>query len=384
MLAQSWTIASVTTLQKGKVETDLAIEQFAPVEGDPTGMLKVIEIFEHKLFEPDLIYMTGDPGSVAAMAQVLPAKVPFLAYVPIEGEPIINGSWRAILSHINFFTCSKYGQEIVKRDVGKDIDFVYHGVDTDSFQPLTPAGRDEYRARLGWTNKFVVTAVAQNVRRKQLTRLIEAVSILKNVYHEDVLLYLHTVPFQNYWLEGWNLPEIAAGFGVESSVVFHPLMSEFGKAVPENGTVENPGLVELMGSADLFVLPSQVEGFGLPTVEAMAVGLPVAVTKYAAGWEIAELGGGTGIKVHDWEIHKSGTRYANLDPMEIAKTILALKRSPSKLARMREQGLAAVSQFDWSVFEEYVIGEAQNVIIRHAAGNELPPEENQGRQEAGS
>ena len=349
------------------------------------GLARTVQVFDDKEFEPDLIYATGEPGSIAALAQVVPASVPFLAYVPIEGEPLMNSTWRALLSHIDWFTCSEYGAAIAEVGIGKKVDCVYHGVDTKVFYPLSADERGEYRKRLDWDGKFVITVVAQNVRRKQLTRLIEAVAILRHQYKQrDLLLYLHTVPFQNHWLEGWNLAEVAAAYRVEDITVFNPLMNGFGKGVPEHGDLDVPGLRELVGSADLFVLPSQVEGFGLPIVEAAAVGTPVAVTKYAAGWEVARACGGVGLPIGDWEIHKSGTRYANVDTLEMAKTILSLKRNPRKLSRMRTAGLAAVNQFDWSVFEEYVVAKAQEVRAGYEARTINEQQTDQGREEAGT
>lgn len=384
-LAQGWEVATVTGLAYSEpkyIPTGMRV--FVPESDDPIGLRRIAELFDNSEFDPDIIYATCDPGSLSALATVTPADKPFLAYVPIEGEPLVNSTWRAFLHHIDIFTCSQYGVEIVKRDVHKDIDYVYHGVDRSKFSPLGDQERIDYRERLGWTGKFVVTCVAQNVKRKQLTRLIEAIAILKYQYNQkDIVLYLHTVPFQGHWLEGWNLPEISAAYALAGEVVFNPLMSGFGKSVPEKGDMDVPGLRELVGSADLFVLPSQVEGFGLPIAEAMAVGTPVVVTKYAAGWEVANLGGGVGLPVLDWEIHKSGTRYANVDPQVIAKTILSLRRDPRKLVRMREQGLAAVAKFDWSAFEEYVVAKAQEVHARNEAGAIVSPETNQGREEAG-
>lgn len=377
-------VAAVTALQteghKSHVEPDPRVKLYFPEKDDAMGFKIGKRAIEE--FAPDVIYITGDPGNVTNYATILPTNIPVYAYVPIEGEPLINGDWRAMLAYINFTTCSQYGVDVVGRDLGKQIDYIYHGVETEVFAPLAPDERQAYRKRLGWDGKFVISCVAQNVGRKQLPRLIEAVAILKRHFKQkDIVLYLHTVPFQSYYLEGWRLPEVAEAYGVFDEVVFNPLMARRWDAVPERGSLENPGLRELMASSDLMVLPSKVEGFGLPIAEAMACGVPVMVTKYAAGWEVARLGGGVGIPPHDWEVHKSGTRYANIDPMTLAKEILHLKRSPKQRDIMSLKGLQAVSKFDWAVFEREI---TQKVI--HAAETKSQPgpepEEDQASLEA--
>lgn len=57
--------------------------------------------------------------------------------------------------------------------------------------------------------------------------------------------------------------------------------------------VENHELLRLIESHDLFVLPSIEDGFGVVTVEALSVGTPVLVSKYAGSSEIvSKFGGG--------------------------------------------------------------------------------------------
>lgn len=377
-------VGVVSGLSMDPVADSLGYTMYYPEQGDVIGNLAANKAVYD--FEPDLVYHTGEPGTLTAFARTIPARIPFMAYSPIEGEPIVLSEWKAILAGMpGLITCSNYGVEVLKKYTGRDdVPMVYHGIDHDVFK--VNGRRDEVRHMLGWDDRFVVMTVATNVRRKQHPRLFEAIAILRQHYkQDDIILYDHTVPFDSHWLDGWNLPEIAHNFGILDAVRFNPSVTKANDFVPEVGQYEGIGLVDLYNAADLFVLPSQVEGFGLPIAEAMACGVPVAVTKYAAGWEVAR-DAGVGLPVKDWEVHKSGTRYANVDVEAMASEILRLKRNPRERARRSALGLQRVRDFRWENFTETLIPYAKTVIERHAAQSYQAQEpqdtnQNEGRQE---
>ncbi len=367
LLADGHTVACVTGLTIDPPKEPVDYEVFHPEVGDVIGQIKLGEVIQE--WKPDLVYVTGEPGLLTAYAQVVPARIPVVAYCPIEGEPILASDWKAVLGGTNLITASEYGAAVVKEFVGTDIPWAYHGIDHDVFR--VNGRRDEIRKMFGWENKFVIISVAANVKRKQHPRLFEAVSLLVHHYKQtDVILYDHTIPFDRYWLEGWNLPAIAAGFHISDHVVFNPLYKSNLSAIPEVAPYDGVGLVDLYNAADLFVLPSQVEGFGLPIAEAMACGVPVMVTRYAAGWEVAKPAG-VGIPVIDWETHKSGARYANVDVEEMAKQILSLKRNPKERAKRSALGLQRVRDFDWSKLEEVINGCVRDTLAK-ASSEEIP------------
>ncbi|MHB0938900.1 MAG: glycosyltransferase family 4 protein [Armatimonadota bacterium] len=97
------------------------------------------------------------------------------------------------------------------------------------------------------------------------------------------------------------------------------------------GYVPQSELPPIMAAADLLLMPSRYEGFGLPALEAMAAGVPVAVSNEGSLPEVAS-GAGLILPLHDhrWEAE-----------------IPELLGQPERLAAMRRAGLAWAAAHSW-------------------------------------
>lgn len=98
------------------------------------------------------------------------------------------------------------------------------------------------------------------------------------------------------------------------------------------GYVPDEDLPWLYRGAELAVVPSQYEGFGLSALEAMACGTPVLAANASS---LPEVVGDAG------ELFEPG------DPALLARRIAELTAAPERLASMREKGLARAASFSW-------------------------------------
>jgi len=88
----------------------------------------------------------------------------------------------------------------------------------------------------------------------------------------------------------------------------------------------------LYGAASAFVFPSSCEGFGLPLLEAMAVGLPVAASNVAA---IPEIAG------------EAALYFDPRDPEDIAEKLVRVLEDDELRRSSKTRGLERVSGFTW-------------------------------------
>ena len=134
------------------------------------------------------------------------------------------------------------------------------GVDLDLFRPV-----DKSRARrtLGLTEKQVVLSVGRIEPLKGLDTLIGAFAMLDDPANTR-LLVVGGAPGRDREIE--RLKSIAEGLGLQDRVSFV-------------GAVDQTELPTYFSAADVFVLPSHYESFGLVALEAMACGLPVVASR---------------------------------------------------------------------------------------------------------
>jgi alpha-1,3-rhamnosyl/mannosyltransferase len=98
------------------------------------------------------------------------------------------------------------------------------------------------------------------------------------------------------------------------------------------GPVAESDLPGLLGGATLFVYPSLYEGFGLPPLEAMACGTPVACSDRSSLPEV---------------VGDAAALFDPLAPEAMAAVLTALLQDPERLAALREAGLARAAAFSW-------------------------------------
>ena len=113
------------------------------------------------------------------------------------------------------------------------------------------------------------------------------------------------------------------------------------------GYVTDDQLVKEYQRADVFVLPSRYEGFGLPVLEAMACGTPVICSNKGS---LPEVVGGAALKVQ---------------PQDIIGLSEAMKRvlTDSRMAEdMEQQGLKQAAKFTWTATAQATLAAYQKVL----------------------
>lgn len=185
------------------------------------------------------------------------------------------------------------------------LEVVYSAAD-DRFRPLAESQAAALLGDLQVPRPFILT-VGTLEPRKNVARLVDAFLSLDLPHHLVVA-----------GARGWLYQQLL-------TKLTHPRIH-----VLEN--VSDEQLVGLYNLADVFAFPSLYEGFGLPVLEAMACGTPVASSNAPCLPEI---------------VGDAGLTFDPEDTTAIAKAVQRLATEPSLRAELRAAGLEQAKRFSW-------------------------------------
>jgi glycosyltransferase involved in cell wall biosynthesis len=271
------------------------------------------------------------------------AEIPWALYYPIDGDMgggVLPASWVRILERVDIpIAMSEYGRDVTIAN-GVTPRYVPHGVDTEVFRP--PADKEAAKRRLGYEGRFVVLCDARNQPRKLLPRLLETFDRFGRD-RDDVILHLHCDPADpaarsaEYY---YNVIADVELLGLGDRVRFTKDMSIEGGLPIED-------LAAIYQAADVHLLASWGEGFGLPTLQAAAAGVVPMAADYSASRELVR-GHGVALDVEAFVPDQFGLQRALIDIDAAVGQLERLHADRGLLATMSIAARRFAVGYDWS------------------------------------
>jgi len=190
---------------------------------------------------------------------------------------------------------------------------VVHEAAAPHFRPPSTAQVELARLRYGLPERYVLH-VGTIEPRKNLVRLVDAIQRVRARLPEIRLV----VVGKRGWLYGDFFQQVA---GLPDDAVIVP------------GYVPDGDLPAVYGGATLCAVPSLYEGVGLPILEAMACGTPVACSRTSS---LPEIGG------------DAPAYFEPTDTESIAAVMLSVLLDHQARQEMSELGIAQSARFSWA------------------------------------
>jgi glycosyltransferase involved in cell wall biosynthesis len=266
------------------------------------------------------------------------------AWVPVDHEPCPQPVRDYFDTGVPPIAMSRFGQRMLE-----DFDPLYcpHGIETSVYKAHDQRESREY---LGLPQDcFLVGMVAANKGNPSRKCFQEAFQAFRELHsrHKDAHLYLHTEATGRF--QGVHIPQLLHATGVPGRTVH---LSDQYRTV--HLPFKDDHMARVYSAMDVLLMPSAGEGFGLPSVEAQACGVPVIVSDFSAQPELVGAGWTVGGTKHYTAI---GSWQIRPDVSEIADALKAAygmskagKEAAAKKAR------AKAEEYDADVvFSDYML-----------------------------
>ncbi|MHA1492303.1 MAG: glycosyltransferase family 4 protein, partial [Promethearchaeota archaeon] len=181
------------------------------------------------------------------------------------------------------------------------------GIDIDTFSPSNFSIK--IREKFG---KKILLYVGPFVKRKRIPILLMAMTYIIKKIPDVHLILIGRGLLWNY------CKNLSNSLGIQQNTTFL-------------GFIDNELLIKYYASSDIFIFPSELEGFGQVLLEAMASGTPVICANIPPMSELIEDGGKT-FKVND--------------PKDLSKKIIELFSNREELTKLKRNTINIVKKYD--------------------------------------
>lgn len=231
---------------------------------------------------------TGDePGVLITLYDVWPYHIErfrnmnVASWVPIDHMPAPPQVVAWCKEH-RPLAMSRFGQRMLEVE-GITADYIPHAIETSIYSPGSKA---QARAELEWpADDFIILVNAANkgmtpMRKAWSENLIAASMFLKD--HPDARIHLHT---ERVGAQSPDLQLLADIAHIDPA-----RLSWTPQYLLKVGQISASDVARMYRASDVLLATSKGEGFGVPTVEAQACGLPVIVSDFSAQPELVGAG----------------------------------------------------------------------------------------------
>jgi glycosyltransferase involved in cell wall biosynthesis len=209
---------------------------------------------------------------------------------------------------------------------------IHHGVH-ERFTQLRASSMpsiEQTKRKYGIQHPYIL-CIGTLQRRKNIPRLLQAFYLLKQRYQIPHQLVLVGQQYK-------DLPEHEIFATIQRLIL--------NRDVVWTGYVDEQDMPFLLNGAELFVLPSLYEGFGMPLVEAMACGVPVACSNTSSLPEV---------------VGEAGALFEPDDVEHMAMTLHQVLTQKRLSDSLRVQGLRRAREFSWEACARKTLGVLEEV-----------------------
>jgi len=269
-----------------------------------------------------------------------PAKTIF--YFPSDGGGGLPLRCEQILQKFNVpIAMAKFGQQQALEVHNLKTGYIPHAVDIKNYFPLPKEERKKLKAKYGLQGKFVIGSVYRNQGRKMPDRMFKAFAKFAKT-NPDAILFCHSDPFDG--AATFDSIELVKRLGIENRVRFSGM--NFFKGF------DYKQMNEVYNVMDVFTLSTSGEGFGVPTIEAAACGIPSVVTDYTTTQELLIENGKCGLAVPivtdltgSWNVERGC-----VDIDKLAEAYQMMYDNPAMREEMGKVGVEKVKKlYTWDV-----------------------------------